>query len=78
LAPGSREANEEWCAAGPYTNKKGLIRNMKVGGNLSCSDHKMLCGERRTIIRIVTNFLGLLRGIPLVGPLEGRGSKRTH
>jgi len=41
------------------TNKEGLVEDVKVGGSLGCSDHKMielriLCGSSRAISRIKT------------------------
>jgi len=72
------------------TKKERLVEDVKVGGNLGCSDHDMvklriLCGGNREINRITTlkfrraNF-GLFKdlrgGIPWVRALEGSGGPR--
>jgi len=63
------------------TNKEGLVEDVKVGGSLGCSDHKMmefriLCEGRRAISRVTAlgfsrpNF-GLFKG--LLGQIHGLG-----
>jgi len=75
------------------TNKEGLVEDVKVGGRLGCSDHKMvefriLCGESRAKSRIKTLdlsranfglFKELLGGSPgSVGWMSGQwGGLRT-
>jgi len=73
------------------TNKEGLVEDVKVGGSFGCSDHEMvefrtLHGGSRAINRITTLdfrrakfglFKDLLRGIPSVRALEGRGVQES-
>jgi len=72
-------------------NKEGLVEDMKIGGSLSCSDceiveFRILHGGNMARSKIKTLdfrranfglFEDLLRGIPWVRALEGRGSKRA-
>jgi len=73
------------------TNEAGLIEDVKVGGNLGCSDHEMvefgnLHGGNRAISRITTLdfrranfglFKDLLGRIAWVRALEGRGLQES-
>lgn len=73
------------------TNKKGLAVDVKVQGNLGCSDHNMLefniNRQRSRVISKIstlglkrTNFAlfkTLLRSIQWARSLEGRGPKRA-
>jgi len=79
------------CAAGPCTDKEGLVEDVKVGGSFGCNDHEMvqfriLCGGSRAITRIKTLDFGranfglfkdLLGGIPWVRALEGWGVQES-
>jgi len=71
------------------TNKEGLLKDVKFGGRLGCSDHEMVefriqRGGSKAISRIKTLdlrranfglFKELLGGIPWDRALEGRGVK---
>jgi len=73
------------------TNKEGLVEDVKAGGSLGSSDHEMvelriLRGGSRAISRIKILdfrranfglFQELLRGIPWVRTLEGRGVQES-
>ncbi|PKU30367.1 rna-directed dna polymerase from mobile element jockey- hypothetical protein [Limosa lapponica baueri] len=73
------------------TNKEGLVEDMKVGGNLGCSDHgetefRIVGSMSKTTSRIVTlgfrranfdPFKKLLGEIPWVRTLEGSGARES-
>ena len=73
------------------TNTEGLVGDVKAGGSLGCSDHKLvefriLHGGSRAISSIVTLdfrransglFKDLLGRIPWVRALEGRGVQES-
>ena len=73
------------------TNKNRLLEDVKVGGSLGCRDHEMvefriLRGGSRATSKIKTLdlrranfglFQCLLRGIPWVRALEGRGIQES-
>jgi len=72
-------------------NKEGMVEDVKVGGSLGCSDCEMvnfriLRGGSRATSKIKTLdfrranfglFQCLLRGIPWVRALEGRGIQES-
>lgn len=72
------------------TNQKGVVKNVKAGNNLGCSDHEMvkfrcLCGGSKAMRRTMTpsfqrtNFdlFDLLKGIPWDGALGEKGVQET-
>lgn len=77
----------ERCAVGPYTNKEGMVGDVKAGCNLGSSDHEIMefnimQGRNRAISKIETlNFMkanvslfrNLLGRIPWEQALEKRG-----
>ncbi|GAB0186934.1 hypothetical protein GRJ2_001158700 [Grus japonensis] len=73
------------------TNKEGLVRNVKLRGNLGCSDHEMvefriLRAVRRALSKLPTLdfrradfglFRDLLGRVPWDKALEGRGAQES-
>ena len=73
------------------TNRDGLVKEVKVGGSLGCSDHEMvefkiLSGRSKAISRIATLdfrranfdlFRDLLGAIPWAWVLEGKGASES-